>query len=61
LERRPRQISAEPAAAIFTLKNCNAGANIVAAAAGIAGRPGMSRDDLIAINGKIIAEVGAAT
>jgi malate dehydrogenase len=38
-----------------------AGADIVVVTAGIARRPGMSRDDLIGINGKIIAEVGAAT
>ena len=38
-----------------------AGADVVIVTAGIARRPGMSRDDLIGINGKIIAEVGAAT
>ena len=38
-----------------------AGADIVVVTAGIARRPGMSRDDLIGTNAKIVAEVGAAT
>ena len=38
-----------------------AGADIVVVTAGIARRPGMSRDDLIGINAKIVATVGAAT
>src|SRR5437899_1488418 len=37
-----------------------AGADIVVVTAGIARRPGMSRDDLIGTNAKIVAEVGAA-
>src|SRR5215813_6265124 len=37
-----------------------AGADIVVVTAGIARRPGMSRDDLIGTNAKIVATVGAA-
>src|ERR1700682_4798177 len=37
-----------------------AGADIVVVPAGIARRPGMSRDDLIGTNAKIVATVGAA-
>src|SRR6266851_5130390 len=37
-----------------------AGADVVIVTAGIARRPGMSRDDLIGTNAKIIATVGAA-
>src|SRR5256886_2720905 len=37
-----------------------AGADVVVVTAGIARRPGMSRDDLIGTNAKIVAEVGAA-
>src|SRR6201984_3037733 len=37
-----------------------AGADIVVVTAGIARRPGMSRDDLIGTNAKIVAMVGAA-
>jgi malate dehydrogenase len=36
------------------------GADVVIVTAGIARKPGMSRDDLIGINTKIVAEVGAA-
>jgi malate dehydrogenase len=37
-----------------------AGADVVIVTAGIARKPGMSRDDLIATNAKVIATVGAA-
>ena len=37
-----------------------AGADVVVVTAGIARRPGMSRDDLIGTNAKIVATVGAA-
>src|SRR5215831_2599527 len=36
------------------------GADVVIVTAGIARKPGMSRDDLIGVNTKIIAEVGQA-
>jgi malate dehydrogenase len=37
-----------------------AGADVVIVTAGIARKPGMSRDDLLSINAKIVGEVGAA-
>ena len=37
-----------------------AGADVVIVTAGIARKPGMSRDDLIATNARVIATVGAA-
>src|SRR5579862_6750857 len=37
-----------------------AGADVVVVTAGIARRPGMSRDDLIGTNAKVVAQVGAA-
>ena len=36
-----------------------AGADVVIVTAGVARKPGMSRDDLIGINAKVIAQVGA--
>src|SRR5215831_10064669 len=36
-----------------------AGADVVIVTAGIARKPGMSRDDLIATNAKVVATVGA--
>ena len=37
-----------------------AGADIVIVTAGVARKPGMSRDDLIGINAKVVSQVGAA-
>ena len=37
-----------------------AGADVVIVTAGVPRKPGMSRDDLIGINAKIVAQVGAA-
>jgi malate dehydrogenase len=37
-----------------------AGADVVIVTAGIARKPGMSRDDLLSINAKVVGEVGAA-